>query len=106
VENGESGLRLRELESTIAAMRESLERASAEGDARVQAAAASAAAESVELKATIKALRDELERAHAEHAGAVQELERRHRDELRELQATVVALREQLEAERRNGGRP
>ena len=97
VENGESGLQLRELETTIAAMRESLERARAEGDERVQEVSASAAAETAELKATIRALRDELERTHAERDEAVQELERGHRDEVRELQATVQALRDQLE---------
>ena len=50
----------------IAAMRDSLERARAEGDERVQEVHASASAETAELKATIRALRGELERAHAD----------------------------------------
>ena len=103
VGNGEMGLQLRELQTTIAAMRESLEGAAEKCDERVQATAAAAAAESSELKATIRALREELECAHAERAAAVQERERRYRDELRELQATVQALRDQLELTRQNG---
>ncbi len=100
VEEFDTEVRDRELEQTVAAMREALERNAQEGAERVQRALADSAAEIDQLKATIIALRDELESRETAHASAVQESERLRRDELRELQETIQALRAQLEERR------
>jgi len=100
VEQFDQGVRVRELEQAVGAMREALDRSDHDVAERVQRAAAGFAAEADQLKATIRALREELESRVQAHAAAVQESERLHREELRDLQETIQALRAQLEQTR------
>jgi protein involved in polysaccharide export with SLBB domain len=97
VEETDQGVRVRELERTVAAMREALELGDRDAAERVQRAIADAAGETEQLKATIRALRDKLEAQRQEHAAAMQDAERLQRDGLRELQETIRSLRERLE---------
>ena len=91
----------RELEATVVAMREALERAQLEAQERLQAAVAQASAEAEQLKAAITTMRAELEAQHARHLEAMQEQRQAAADEVRQLQATIQALREDLEAKPR-----
>jgi hypothetical protein len=97
VQDTDQAMLIRDLEQTVAAMRDALELKDREAAERTQRAVAGTAAENAELQATIRALRVELEAAHEARAAAVQELERLHRAELDELRETVQALRARLE---------
>ena len=87
----------RQLQETIVALRDTLDRMQLEKEQGVQQAVAAANDEIVELKATVTALRDELERSRFTFEGAMQESERALREERNQLQQTIVALRKQIE---------
>jgi chromosome segregation ATPase len=97
VQETDQGLQIRDLEQTVAALRDALELADREAAERIQRAIADAAAETDQLKATIRALRDELEAQRQAQTAATQEAERLQRNGLRELEDTIRALRTQLE---------
>jgi TATA-binding protein-associated factor Taf7 len=97
VQETDQAMQVRDLEQTVAAMRDALELKEQDTAERVQRAVAGAASECAELKATVRALREQLESERADHTAKQQETERLLRGELRELQETVQALRARLE---------
>jgi predicted RNase H-like nuclease (RuvC/YqgF family) len=87
----------RELEATVIAMRDALELAQREGDERLQAERAQAAAESEQLRTMIAELRRELETQDQRHAAALQEQRQLAAEEMRQLHATIRTMRGQLD---------
>ena len=99
--DNEPELRIRELEATAIAMRETLELAQRETHDRVQAARAEATAEADQLESMVRTLRQELEAQEQRHQELLQKQKQQAADELGQLQATIRALREELEANSR-----
>ncbi len=87
---------VRELERTVAAMREALEQKDRDAAADVQRVLVDSASELAELKATVNALREQLETQERAHVAQIQETERLHRSVVRELEETVRELRAKI----------
>ncbi|MBI5936709.1 MAG: hypothetical protein HY850_02560 [Betaproteobacteria bacterium] len=88
---------LRELQRSMAAMRDSLELQAANRQDEIQRAVAAAQAEIVQLRQTIAALRDELEKAHAAAEAMVNEAVKAANAEIVQLREGAGALRDALE---------
>lgn len=91
---------IRQLRSTIAALRAQLEETHAGGDAAVQRAVAAGRDEVRQLQATVAALRDEMQAILLAKDAAVEATRAAGQDEARQLQATIATLREGLETKR------
>src|ERR1700684_4450773 len=87
----------RHLTATIAALRQALEDADAEGNAVRQSVRATYEGDIAELKATITALRDALEETRHEGRTAVERAVARSADEIAQLRHTAAALRDAME---------
>jgi len=97
VDSRELRLQVDQLQQTVLALRETLERNQIEAAAREQDSLANAEAEKVHLRATIEELRLQLEQREATHIAAQQQLKAEASEEIRQLQLTLVAMRQQLE---------
>ena len=87
----------RQLQETIAAMRDALQKQSAECEERVQRAVVSARDDISELQAAVQAMRDELELQRIHYEQRLQAAEREALDERTQLRQTIQILRDQLE---------
>ena len=95
---GRDGTRqVRELQATIVALREELERARIGEETRIQTAATAAHDEITMLKGAVQVLRDELDRARVATQEQADAVDHEWRRQLAEAQSTVVALRSKLE---------
>jgi hypothetical protein len=90
-------LQVEELQHTVLALRETLERNQSQAFAREQAMLANTEAEKVQLRATVEELRLQLEQREVAHIATQQQLKAEASEEIRQLQLTVVAQRQQLE---------
>lgn len=88
---------LRELQRSMAAMRDRLELQAAQHQDDVQRAVAAAQAEIVQARQTIAALRDELEKAHAATDAQVNAARKDANAEIVQLRQGVAALRDELD---------
>lgn len=88
---------LRELQATLAALRDELDRARIGEETRIQTAATAAYEEITILRSTIQALRDEMDRARLAAGEERDTLVRDWHRQLQEAQNTVGALRAQME---------
>jgi chromosome segregation ATPase len=88
---------LRELQATVAALRDELERARIDEETRIQTAMTAAHEEITILRDTIQTLRDEMDRARLAAVEERDTLAGDWRRQLQEAQSTVVSLRAQLE---------
>ena len=84
---------LRDLKRAVLALRQELENAHAEADARLRKSAVAAKAEAAQLESTVVALREELERARAERETAVQQAASANYNDIQQLKATIAAPR-------------
>lgn len=82
------------LQATVRALRDELERAHDDAEAREQQARAELHAEVTQLHDTVAALRAELERQRADAEAAARAAERDTRAETDQLRAAIVAARE------------
>lgn len=90
---------LRHLQETVAILRERLEGAQSEADARVRQVKEEMDRERRELQAMIGRLREELEDVAEQGLRKLDEAKREQRAEVRQYRETIRVLREQLEAE-------
>ena len=88
---------MRDLRSTISALRQTVEETRATTDQKVQEAVAASQYEITQLKATTAALRQALEEERASKEARVREALRGANDEIAQLKAAVAALRDSLE---------
>jgi adenylate cyclase len=88
----------RQLRQTIDALRQRLEEAQAQQDARIQQALAASQSELLQLRQTIVALRAEMERLQGLTEKRIEEVAAAARDENRQLRDTIVALRTRMDA--------
>ena len=91
------GSELRELQATVAALRDELERARIDEETRIQKAMSTTHEETTILRSTLQALRDEMDRVRLAAGEERDTLVRDWRRQLQEAQSTVAALRAQLE---------
>lgn len=96
---------VRELLSTIQALRDELDRARIEADARVQQAVNEAHEQARELQQTIEALRRELDDTAQRFRRDLDQREADWHGQLMEARSTVLALRAQLD-QRREASHP